>query len=64
MCKEEMDSNREAREDLIDMDLEYQLNHGVVDASYQRAKINDTKSLLIIRQTQKNRDWQDKQTGS
>ena len=56
-CKEEMDSTLDAREDLIDMDLEYQLNLCVVDASYSRAKINDTKSKLVLRQTQKNLNW-------
>ena len=64
MCKEEMDSNQEAREDLIDMDLEYQLNLCVVDESYSRAKINNTKSQLVLRQTKKNMQWLGKQRNS
>ena len=46
------------------MDLEYQLNLCVVDESYSRAKINNTKSQLVLRQTKKNMQWLDKQRNS
>ena len=51
ICKEEMDSNRDTKEDLIDMDIEYQMNLIGVNESYTKACVNQTKSSLILRQS-------------